>query len=131
MTRAVHYSVSAASIAVVFLHAEHRPEYGYGDSERAPGRLSYRALRRASSRPATYANIWPIGKRLYKLYDARLPHAAADQLDRRIRWDHDPVLHPAHRPRLPFNHSLVWLYVLPPGVLTWLTTRPVIGSKRL
>ena len=32
---------------------------------------------------------------------------------------------------LPFNHNLVWLHVLPPGVLTWLTTRPVIESKRL
>src|SRR5690349_12520573 len=32
---------------------------------------------------------------------------------------------------LPFNHTLVWLYVLPPGVLTWLTTRPVIENKRL
>ena len=25
----------------------------------------------------------------------------------------------------------MWLYILPPGVLTWLTTRPVIESKRL
>src|SRR5215469_2389312 len=32
---------------------------------------------------------------------------------------------------LPFNHTLVWLYVLPPGLLTWLTTRPVIENKRL
>ena len=32
---------------------------------------------------------------------------------------------------LPFNHTLVWLYILPPGVLTWLTTRPVIEGKRL
>src|ERR1700689_1076643 len=32
---------------------------------------------------------------------------------------------------LPFNHTLVWLYVLPPGVLPWLTTRPVIENKRL
>src|SRR6202035_582446 len=32
---------------------------------------------------------------------------------------------------LPFNHNLVWLYVLPPGVLTWMTTRPVLESKRL
>src|SRR5262245_42918987 len=32
---------------------------------------------------------------------------------------------------LPFNHSLFWLYVLPPGVLTWLATRPVLESKRL
>ena len=32
---------------------------------------------------------------------------------------------------LPFNHTLLWLYVLPLPVLTWLTTRPVIESKRL
>src|ERR1700744_1088275 len=32
---------------------------------------------------------------------------------------------------LPFNHNLVWLYVLPPGVLTWMTTRPVLENKRL
>ena len=25
----------------------------------------------------------------------------------------------------------MWLYVLPSGVLTWLTTRPVIKNKRL
>ena len=29
---------------------------------------------------------------------------------------------------LPFNHTLFWLYVLPPGVLTRLATRPVLGS---
>src|SRR5262249_13088360 len=32
---------------------------------------------------------------------------------------------------LPFSHTLFWLYVLPPGVLTWLATRPVLESKRL
>src|SRR5437879_8394590 len=32
---------------------------------------------------------------------------------------------------LPFNHTLFWLYVLPPGLLTWLATRPVLESKRL
>src|SRR6516164_5813362 len=32
---------------------------------------------------------------------------------------------------LPFNHDLFWLYVLPPGLLTWLATRPVLESKRL
>ena len=32
---------------------------------------------------------------------------------------------------LPFNHTLFWLYVLPPGVITWLATRPVLESKRL
>ena len=32
---------------------------------------------------------------------------------------------------LPINHNLVWLYVLPASFPTWLTTRPVIESKRL
>src|SRR5262249_60325435 len=32
---------------------------------------------------------------------------------------------------LPFSHPLFWLYVLPPAVLTWLATRPVLESKRL
>src|SRR5262249_882275 len=32
---------------------------------------------------------------------------------------------------VPFSHSLVWLYVLPPGVATWLVTRPVLEGKRL
>src|SRR5258708_7609771 len=32
---------------------------------------------------------------------------------------------------IPFNHNLFWLYVLPPGVLTWLVTRPVLENKKL
>src|SRR5262245_64144135 len=32
---------------------------------------------------------------------------------------------------LPFNHTLIWLYVLPPGMATWLATRPVLEGKRL
>src|ERR1700760_2390432 len=32
---------------------------------------------------------------------------------------------------VPFDHTLVALYVLPPGVLTWLCTRPVLENKRL
>ena len=32
---------------------------------------------------------------------------------------------------VPFNHNLFFLYVLPPGVLTWLITRPVLENKRL
>jgi hypothetical protein len=32
---------------------------------------------------------------------------------------------------LPFSHTLLWLYVLPPGVLAWLTIRPALESKRL
>src|SRR5207244_2560709 len=32
---------------------------------------------------------------------------------------------------VPFSHTLLWIYVLPPGVLAWLTTRPVLEGKRL
>jgi cellulose biosynthesis protein BcsQ len=79
----------------------------------------------------TYTNIWRIEKRLYKLYDFRLPAPLP------ITWIGVfvgitvPYVLFLIAVGLPFNHNLVWLYVLPPGVLTWLTTRPVIESKRL
>jgi MinD-like ATPase involved in chromosome partitioning or flagellar assembly len=79
----------------------------------------------------TYTNIWRIEKRLYKLYDFRLPAPLP------ITWIGVfvgitvPYVVFLIAIGLPFNHTLVWLYVLPPGVLTWLTTRPVIEGKRL
>ena len=79
----------------------------------------------------TYTNIWRIEKRLYKLYDFRLPAPLP------ITWIGVfvgitvPYVVFLIAVGLPFNHTLLWLYVLPPGVLTWLTTRPVIESKRL
>jgi MinD-like ATPase involved in chromosome partitioning or flagellar assembly len=79
----------------------------------------------------TYTNIWRIEKRLYKLYDFRLPAPLP------ITWIGVfvaitvPYVVFLIAVGLPFNHTLVWLYILPPGVLTWLTTRPVIESKRL
>ena len=79
----------------------------------------------------TYTNIWRIEKRLYKLYDFRLPAPLP------ITWIGVfvgitvPYVVLLIAVGLPFNHTLVWLYVLPPGVLTWLTTRPVIEGKRL
>jgi len=79
----------------------------------------------------TYTNIWRIEKRLYKLYDFRLPAPLP------ITWIGVfvgitvPYVIFLIAVGLPFNHNLFWLYVLPPGVLTWLTTRPVIENKRL
>ena len=79
----------------------------------------------------TYTNIWRIEKRLYKLYDLRLPAPLP------ITWIGVfvgitvPYVIFLIAIGLPFNHTLVWLYILPPGVLTWLTTRPVIEGKRL
>ena len=79
----------------------------------------------------TYTNIWRIEKRLYKLYDFRLPAPLP------ITWIGVfvgitvPYVVFLIAVGMPFNHTLVWLYVLPPGVLTWLTTKPVIEGKRL
>ena len=79
----------------------------------------------------TYTNIWRIEKRLYKLYDVRLPMPLPINWIAVFAGITIPYIILLIAIGLPFNHSLVWLYVLPPGVLTWLTTRPVIENKRL
>jgi hypothetical protein len=79
----------------------------------------------------TYTNIWRIEKRLYKLYDFRLPAPLPINWIAVFAGITIPYIVLLVAIGLPFNHTLVWLYVLPPGVLTWLTTRPVIESKRL
>jgi TcpE family len=79
----------------------------------------------------TYTNIWKIEKRLYKLYDFRLPMPLpVGQLAVfvAIAVPYMLILTVAG---MPFSHTWVWLYVLPPGVLAWLVTRPVLESKRL
>ena len=79
----------------------------------------------------TYTNIWRIEKRLYKLYDFRLPAPLPINWIAVFTGITVPYIVLLVAIGLPFNHSLVWLYILPPGLLTWLTTRPVIESKRL
>ena len=79
----------------------------------------------------TYTNIWRIEKRLYKLYDFRLPMPLPINWIAVFTGITVPYIVLLIAIGLPFNHTLLWLYVLPPGVLTWLTTRPVIESKRL
>jgi hypothetical protein len=79
----------------------------------------------------TYTNIWRIEKRLYKLYDLRLPAPLPISWIAVFLGITVPYILLLVVIGLPFNHTLVWLYVLPPGVLTWLTTRPVIESKKL
>ena len=79
----------------------------------------------------TYTNIWRIEKRLYKLYDFRLPAPLPITWIAVFAGITVPYIIFLVAIGLPFNHNLVWLYVLPPGVLTWLTTRPVIENKRL
>ena len=79
----------------------------------------------------TYTNIWRIEKRLYKLYDFRLPMPLPINWIAVFAGITVPYILLLIAIGLPFNHTLVWLYVLPPGVITWLTTRPVIENKRL
>ncbi|HXP21731.1 MAG TPA: conjugal transfer protein, partial [Streptosporangiaceae bacterium] len=79
----------------------------------------------------TYTNIWRIEKRLYKLYDFRLPMPLPIGQLTVFAAIAVPYVVLLTVLGLPFNHKLIWLYVLPPGVLTWLATRPVLESKRL
>jgi TcpE family len=79
----------------------------------------------------TYTNIWRIEKRLYKLYDFRLPMpipVGQIAVFAAIAVPYVVILKVAG---LPFSHTLLWLYILPPGFLAWLVTRPVLEGKRL
>ena len=79
----------------------------------------------------TYTNIWRIEKRLYKLYDFRLPMPLpVGQLAAFLAIG-VPYTLILTMIGLPFSHTWVWLYVLPPGLLAWLVTRPVLEGKRL
>ena len=79
----------------------------------------------------TYTSIWRIEKRLYKLYDLRLPMPLPVGQIAVFAAIAVPYVILLTIFGLSFNHTLFWLYVLPPGVLTWLATRPVLESKRL
>ncbi len=79
----------------------------------------------------TYTNIWRIEKRLYKLYDFRLPMPLPVGQMAVFLAIAVPYIGLLALIGLPFSHTLLWLYVLPPGVLAWLTTRPVLEGKRL
>ncbi len=79
----------------------------------------------------TYTNIWRIEKRLYKLYDLRLPMPLPLGQIVAFVGITVPYVLLLTLIGIPFSHNLFWLYVLPPGVLTWLVTRPVLENKKL
>lgn len=79
----------------------------------------------------TYTSIWRIEKRLYKLYDFRLPMPVPVGQIAVFAAITVPYVILLTVLGIPFSHTLFWLYVLPPGVVTWLATRPVLESKRL
>ena len=79
----------------------------------------------------TYTNIWRIEKRLYKLYDLRLPMPLPLGQIVAFVGITVPYVLLLTLIGIPFNHNLFWLYVLPPWAITWLATRPVLENKRL
>jgi TcpE family len=79
----------------------------------------------------TYTNIWKIEKRLYKLYDFRLPMPLPVGQVTVFLAIAVPYMVILTLVGMPFSHTWVWLYALPPGVLAWLVTRPVLEGKRL
>jgi MinD-like ATPase involved in chromosome partitioning or flagellar assembly len=79
----------------------------------------------------TYTNIWRIEKRLYKIYDFRLPIPLPIGQIAVFVAITVPYVTVLTLIGLPFDHRLFWLYILPPGLATWLATRPVIENKRL
>ena len=79
----------------------------------------------------TYTNIWRIEKRLYKLYDFRLPMPLPVGQIAVFAAITVPYVIVLKIIGLPFSHTLLWLYILPPGALAWLVTRPVLEGKRL
>jgi MinD-like ATPase involved in chromosome partitioning or flagellar assembly len=79
----------------------------------------------------TYTNIWRIEKRLYKLYDFRLPMPLPIGQIAVFAAIAVPYVVVLKVIGLPFSHTLLWLYILPPGALVWLITRPVLEGKRL
>jgi TcpE family len=79
----------------------------------------------------TYTNIWRIEKRLYKLYDFRLPMPVPVGQIAVFAAIAVPYVVVLKVIGLPFSHTLLWLYILPPAALAWLITRPVLEGKRL
>jgi len=79
----------------------------------------------------TYTNIWKIEKRLYKLYDFRLPMPLPVGQIAAYLAIAAPYMVVLTLVGVPFSHTWLWIYLLPPGVLAWLVTRPVLEGKRL
>jgi MinD-like ATPase involved in chromosome partitioning or flagellar assembly len=80
----------------------------------------------------TYTNIWRIEKRLYKLYDLRLPMPLPLVQIGVFLGVFVPWIVLLKLVGIPFRGGWILpLYVVPPGILTWMATRPVIEGKRL
>jgi hypothetical protein len=127
----MRFSVSAVSIAVVFCTPGIVQTLATGIANALGVHWVTRAEESGPVDLPTYTNIWRIEKRLYKLYDFRLPMPLPINWIAVFAGIAIPYIILLIAIGLPFNHTLVLLYVLSPGVLTWLTTWPALESKRL
>jgi len=66
----------------------------------------------------TYTNIWRIEKRLYKIYDFRLPIPLPIGQIAVFVAVTVPYVMTLVTVGLPLDHRLFWLYILPPVVVT-------------
>src|ERR1700722_15271113 len=130
--RFVQFLVLAVAIAVIFYTPSIVQTLAQGIANALGAHSS--PPRREGEHPVdlpTYTSIWRIEKRLYKLYDFRLPMPVPVGQIAVFAAITVPYVILLTILGLPFNHTLFWLYVLPPAVITWLATRPVLESKRL
>ena len=80
----------------------------------------------------TYTSIWRIEKRLYKLYDFRLPMPLPGGPDRCLHRRYRAVRSSADAVRASVQPQLCsGCMCCRRALLTWLATRPVLESKRL
>ncbi|WP_460364526.1 TcpE family conjugal transfer membrane protein, partial [Actinocorallia lasiicapitis] len=79
----------------------------------------------------TYTNVWRIEKRLYKLYDLRLPMPLPLVTIGVYAGSFVPWIVFLQLLSIPFGAPWHVLYLVPPGLVAWLATRPVIEGKRL
>lgn len=79
----------------------------------------------------TYTNIWRIEKRLYKLYDFNLPVPLPMVTIGVFIGVFLPWVIFLRLVQVPFSSPWHVLYIVPPGLVTYLATRPVLEGKRL
>ncbi|MFD0800100.1 conjugal transfer protein, partial [Streptomonospora algeriensis] len=79
----------------------------------------------------TYTNIWRIEKKLYKLYDFRLPQPVSVVYIGVVVGVGFVWVMLLRLIGVPFEMPLHVIYIVPPFVIAFLATRPVVEGKRL
>lgn len=79
----------------------------------------------------TYSGLWNVENRLYKFYDINLPFPiSVKQLGLGL-GSFIPWLFLMHLIGVPFSPFGLIVWVVPPGLVTWLGNKPVAEGKSL